>query len=241
MIEWFRLLAGFGWRDWMLMLIVLTAIYMAVVFLRLQRVGRVAEEVAAQHLSAARYDADLNGVKEPSSPVVTSRREPVAAYASEARSERKADRPRGIESVADEYVRDPVAALARANADRAAIERLQREMSQVKQLREEIDTLRTTFSSLREELYQELAQLRVSQQISPLYGDSMQMALAGASPEDISDRCGIARAEAELVAALARSREDDQSGGFFDSARASRGGDAWEGGQIDRPKRFGSY
>jgi hypothetical protein len=47
--------------------------------------------------------------------------------------------------------------------------------------------------------------MRASQTVSPIYGDAMQMAAAGYDPAMIAERCGIARAEAELVVALAKS------------------------------------
>ena len=42
--------------------------------------------------------------------------------------------------------------------------------------------------------------------MSPIYGDAMQLAVAGYDPALIAERCGIARAEAELVVALAKSQ-----------------------------------
>ena len=51
-----------------------------------------------------------------------------------------------------------------------------------------------------------MAHLRATQTVSPIYGDAMQMAAAGYDAAMIAERCGIARAEAELVVALARSQ-----------------------------------
>jgi hypothetical protein len=56
-------------------------------------------------------------------------------------------------------------------------------------------------------MHQELAHLRAGQTVSPIYGDAMQMAVSGYDPAAIAERCGIARAEAELVVALAKSQE----------------------------------
>lgn len=74
------------------------------------------------------------------------------------------------------------------------------------QLREEVDAIRGELAALREDLKQEVAHLHSAQSISPIYGDAMQMAAAGYDPVMIADRCGIARAEAELVVALAKSQ-----------------------------------
>ena len=47
-----------------------------------------------------------------------------------------------------------------------------------------------------------------AQSASPLYNDAMQMAIQGHDATTIAHRCGIARAEADLVVALARNRRD---------------------------------
>lgn len=77
---------------------------------------------------------------------------------------------------------------------------------EVAQLRNEVDIMRGELSALREDMLQEMAHLRATQTVSPIYGDAMQMAAAGYDAAMIAERCGIARAEAELVVALARSQ-----------------------------------
>ena len=74
------------------------------------------------------------------------------------------------------------------------------------QLREEVDSLRGELAALRGDMQQEVALMRASQTVSPIYGDAMQMAMSGYDPGLIAERCGIARAEAELVVALAKSQ-----------------------------------
>jgi len=78
---------------------------------------------------------------------------------------------------------------------------------EIDQLRDEVDAIRGELAALRNDMLQELAHLRASQTVSPIYGDAMQMAAAGYDPAAIAERCGIARAEAELVVALAKSQE----------------------------------
>lgn len=75
------------------------------------------------------------------------------------------------------------------------------------QLRDEVDAIRGELAALREDMHQELGHLRAGQTVSPIYGDAMQMAISGYDPAAIAERCGIARAEAELVVALAKSQE----------------------------------
>lgn len=78
---------------------------------------------------------------------------------------------------------------------------------EVAQLRDEVDAIRGELAALRQDMLQELAHLQAAQAVSPIYGDAMQMAAAGYDPAMIAERCGIARAEAELVVALAKSQE----------------------------------
>lgn len=78
---------------------------------------------------------------------------------------------------------------------------------EVAQLREELDAIRGELAALREDMLHEMAHMRATQSVSPIYGDAMQMAAAGYEPAMIAERCGIARAEAELVVALAKSQE----------------------------------
>lgn len=73
-------------------------------------------------------------------------------------------------------------------------------------MRDEVDAIRGELAALREDMQHELAHLRAAQSMSPIYGDAMQLAVAGYDPALIAERCGIARAEAELVVALAKSQ-----------------------------------
>ncbi len=80
-------------------------------------------------------------------------------------------------------------------------------------LRNEVDAIRGELAALRNDLQQEMSHVRASQAVSPIYGDAMQMAVAGYDAVMIAERCGIARAEAELVVALARSQENEKAHG----------------------------
>lgn len=72
-------------------------------------------------------------------------------------------------------------------------------------LRDEVDILRGELAAMRQDMKHELGQMRATQGVAPIYGDAMQLAIAGYDPQAIAERCGIARAEAELVVALAKS------------------------------------
>jgi hypothetical protein len=90
-----------------------------------------------------------------------------------------------------------------SSADDPMLRRLNRE---VVQLREELDAVRGELAALRGDMQSEFSHMRAAQTVSPIYGDAMQMAVAGHEPAVIAERCGIARAEAELVVALAKSQ-----------------------------------
>jgi hypothetical protein len=88
----------------------------------------------------------------------------------------------------------------------AMIDALQRELYQ---LRCEVDELRAEVLSAREDFRRQSSQSAASTQTgSPLYNDAMQMAIQGHDATTIAHRCGIARAEADLVVALARNRQE---------------------------------
>ncbi|MDR3298435.1 MAG: DUF2802 domain-containing protein [Candidatus Accumulibacter sp.] len=75
------------------------------------------------------------------------------------------------------------------------------------QLRREIGGLRAEVQTLRDEQRRELSKVQqVAQTASPFYSDAMQLATQGREAADISVLCGISRAEAELVTALAKNR-----------------------------------
>lgn len=78
---------------------------------------------------------------------------------------------------------------------------------ELKQLREEVVTLRESLQSMKTEL----DRLKASSAVSPLYSEAVGMAQHGLNAEGIADRCGISIAEAELVAALVRKPSKDSS------------------------------
>lgn len=98
-----------------------------------------------------------------------------------------------------------------AFAQDAFMEGVERELEQ---MREEVDALRGALAALRGEVgglrdafEQEALSVRTVQNASPLYSDAMQMALLGHDPLIIAERCGISRAEAELVVALVKNKD----------------------------------
>jgi len=169
-----------GWRDGLLALIVLLALYMLFEFLRMRRLRR--RKNTAEKASAVLEPA-LKGLAD-------SAEESLAVEAG----------PENQAGGAEVAWSEPPVHLAQD----AFMRGVERELAQ---MREELDALRGEFAALREGLRDEVAQLKASQAVSPLYSDAMQMAVAGHEAQVIAERCGISRAEAELVVSLVKNRE----------------------------------
>lgn len=180
-------LVNLGWREALIAIIALLVLYVALVLLRMRRLRRPAElgagapPVAPQH--AATAYAAVQDAGAPAPPPVPS--EPSFAW----------NEPP-----------EPFAGQER-------VEALEREAAQLRQevgsLRAELHVVNEDLVSVREELQRTLLQSRTVQNASPLYSDAMQMAMQGHSAADISEHCGIARAEAELVVALVRNSDQE--------------------------------
>lgn len=171
-----------GIREGVIGLIVVAALYMAVVAWRMRRLTRPpvtaapdVEPALELPVEPAAEDTPEDGLTYARPPVA----EPIVAY------------PRAQASVP-------------AGADLAPAPVL----AELALLRDEVAVLRAELAELRRDMQQEISVMRATQSVAPIYGDAMQLALAGYAPDVIAERCGIARAEAELVAALARSQTE---------------------------------
>ncbi|GBG02621.1 hypothetical protein AZSI13_19480 [Azospira sp. I13] len=172
--------AGLGWREAVVGLIALLGLYILIVMLRLKRLGRRKGEEGAKVPPAAPQldttDAEA-GDEHP---------EPIYARPEEKPSFAWNEPPAAKVFAEEQYFK--------------AVE------VELGQLREEVAVLRHEFAKLREEMRGQVGQIKASQNMSPLYSDAMQMAMLGHDAETIAERCGIARAEADLVVALARNQ-----------------------------------
>ena len=183
----FDFLANLSWREALIAIVALLAAYVVVVFVRLHRIKQgkldlsVPEQLAAKSALAA-YAAE----QQPEAPDVQP--PPAAPELISAPSE-----------FAFPWNEPPEAVQGQQRID--ALER------EVSQLRKEVGGLRAEVLVLREEQRRELAQA-AQNVVSPLYSDAMQMAMQGYDAVSISEHCGIARAEADLVVALVRNRND---------------------------------
>jgi hypothetical protein len=186
-----EMLASLTWRETLIAIIAVLVFYVLVAFLRMQRLKRAKHKESAQKLSNAKSAllAYAAGQAPDLPPESTPELQPELPPEPSARVEPEFAWNEPPPEIPGQQMID-------------ALER------NVALLRGEVGTLRSELSLVREALERELSQARVTQNVSPIYSDAMQMAMQGHDATTISQHCGIARAEAELVVALVRNRND---------------------------------
>ena len=175
-----------GWREALIGVVALLVLYVFVVFLRLRRLKQpvVAAPVSSSPVVAGEPPV---GVNDPTAPV---------------------ELPGFVEpGFPWNEPPDPVSPADIADA------RLKAAEAEIGQMRDEMAMLRSELAALRDDLKVKVEHVQAAQHVAPIYGDAMQMAVAGYDAAAIAERCGVARAEAELVVALVRNREESQTTG----------------------------
>ena len=194
----FDLLDSLGWREGLIAIIALLVLYIIVLYLRLwrlQRASAIPAPLPAQSAVAA-YAAIQEAPTAQVDPVGIA---PATAAAAE---------PAGDAAAASEEFpwNEPPPEIP----GQAVIDALRRELYQLRcEVSELRDELRAEVVAMREDLLQAPPpSLDPPQAASPLYSDAMQLAVQGHDATTIARHCGIARAEADLVVALARRRRE---------------------------------
>lgn len=167
-----------GWREALLALVVLLVLYIAIVVIRLRRLRKAATSA---------LDAGNDAVA-PADPIATA--EPSLPGESARERDFPWNEPPELPPVAES-----------ALADRLLVAE-----NDLMLVREELAAMRGELAAMREENTRALERLQAAQNVAPIYGDAMQMAAAGYDASAIAERCGVARAEAELVVALIRNK-----------------------------------
>ena len=211
-----------GWRHAIFLLVGLAGIYLALLVIRLMKIGKSRPVTAVAEPGDASYgdarelvdlsrafphdaiNASAQEASSPSAPSPPGIWSATAGFAAAGATAWAASRNRAAkEDRAANSAGVNNASNAGASADAAAfaaeLARTHVEVD-VQQLRQESSQLREELTRLREEL----AGLKAARNASPLYNEAMSLALNGASPDGIAGQCGISLAEAELVVALAR-------------------------------------
>lgn len=191
------LLSSLGWREGLIAIIALLVLYILVMFLRMRRLQRDLRVAGVSPRAAQSAVAAYAAAQDPESIPAVTPVEPVAAAAAVETTAR-------VAADAPEFPwNEPPPEIP----GQALIDALQRE---VYQLRCEVDELRGEVLAAREDFRRQLAQTEGAalEASSPVYNGAMQMAVQGHDATTIAHHCGIARAEADLVVALARSRNE---------------------------------
>ncbi len=175
-----------GWREALLGVVALLGLYVLVVVVRLRRLKKRTAPPAAELAAGEPLPEPVPPSAESPAGVPLQRVEPDFPW-----NEPPDAAP--VESVA---------------LDAAAQRRLQATEAELTELRDEMSAMRGELAALREELAKQLERVQAAQHVAPIYGDAMQMAVAGYDAAAIAERCGVARAEAELVVALIRNRDN---------------------------------
>ena len=174
-----------GWREALLGVVALLALYVLVVVVRLRRLKKAASPPAAAPVAEEATGDPVSVLAESPAGVPLQRVEP--------------DFP---------WNEPPDAApVAETPADERLSLRLQAAETEMAMMRDEMATVRGELAQLRDEMAKQLERVQATQHVAPIYGDAMQMATAGYDAAAIAERCGVARAEAALVVALIRNRD----------------------------------
>lgn len=221
-MEW----VPFGVRDLILLVVVAAAIYLMVMLLKLTRIGRRREP--------------LPELKEP--PVID--RGTPAAAAAPARSETVPEPTPGAVPLAPTFEWNDVKDLFGATAQPEPLppevqppaseqpspprtggfgEHLAEHLARA-DMEMEVQRMRDEMERMR----QEMEELRTARRVSPQYAEAMELAQRGLTAQDVADRLGISLAEAELVHALSRGKQNYEEGE-----------DDGANGYAPRPDEFG--
>jgi len=181
--------AMFGWREGILLLVGLAALYLVVTLVKLLRVARPAP---AEQQQETPYLAESATVSEGSVPVEPAG-QPEAALSRNTDWDDVAD----LDLLGDSKVAVPQGKLPTATTGfgEQFAEHLARSDMEMEILR-----LRNEMEAMRAEL----EELRAARYISPHYAEAMTLSQRGLTAQDVADRLDISLGEAELVHALSR-------------------------------------
>lgn len=206
-----------GLRDILLVLLALAAIYLVFMLVRLTRVGRqrrrpempvpppepmvatpplsqkVAEPPIAPNVAIAAYEEEIVAQDFTVPPAPTFEWDDVKDLFGESAPEASAP-PRA------DLVAEPPrpGGFGEALADHLARSDMEVEMQR---MRDEMERMR-----------KEVEEIRTARRVSPQYAEAMELAQRGCTAQDVADRLGISLAEAELVHALSRGRQNFEEG-----------------------------
>jgi len=234
-----------GWRDGVLVLVALAAIYLVLMLVKLMQLGR-------SRLPEGGYPPET---EQPDGTSPPSRAQPPVA-----------EEPRMTEPVDSVAARDALAAYAEAMQETPRESFAVRpaptfEWDDVKELfgeemevptpaepaartapsgfgeplsahlaRNDVEAEMQRMREEMERMRREVEDLRVARRVSPQYAEAMELARRGLTAQEVADQLGISLAEAELVQALSHGRQNFEEG-ETNGAEGDAGG---SGGQRTR-------
>lgn len=172
-----EILSYLTWREVLVAIVALLAVYILVTFRRIQRLKNESADRLPGHAAQSA----------------------IKAYTT-------VDEALPDTSVAQPLIDTPLPQDV-TSQEMAGVSRLETLEQDVAQLRRELGSMREELQTLRDEHRRAFGKAQLAQNASPFYSDAMQMAMQGQGAADISALCGISRAEADLVVALARNRD----------------------------------
>jgi hypothetical protein len=187
--------AGFGWRELVILAVVLAGIYLVIALLALTRIRRPPAQSAPSANVEPGAAKDLGPpFKAPppghvwAHPFLTPVHLPHRAPPASAEVDLLIDE---LSTATPASPEPPTFAATLAATELEA---------EVRQLRAEVQQLR-----------QELAEVQQARRISPLYADAAALANRGFDARGVAEECGISVAEAELVLAMSRDEQNFDS------------------------------
>ena len=177
---------GFGWREWVMLAAALAGIYLVVALVALARL---------------RHRAGKAVPREP-----TSRSLLTPSRASPAAWQHPFSSPVPVDTGHEGDVETPEVVMQMSSGTGKSVNTAEPPVltfedtlsmthleAEIKQLRAEVDAVR-----------KELAELKESRRISPMYAEAAALAQRGFDARGVADECGISVAEAEFVLAMTR-------------------------------------
>lgn len=213
-----------GLRDILLVLLVLAAIYIVVLLIRLTRVGRrnrgpeAPLPIPDEPVERAEPVAIASPVRERHAEPAVSRAAAIAAYEDEVVPESFTVPP------APTFEWDDVKDLFGETAGEAELPtRTPQRAEPPRQggfgeslaehlARTDMETEMQRMRDEMERMRREMEEMRTARRVSPQYAEAMELAQRGCTAQDVADRLGISLAEAELVHALSRGRQNFDEG-----------------------------
>lgn len=196
----FDLLANAGWRETLIAVVVLLVFYIAFVFLRMRHLKRESDGASGALESPFKVASAVAAYTGTEKTVIASESGENTALGQLGTSE-------------FQFPWNEAAVAPKVPQPDFQIEVL---AVDVEQLRKEVGALRAEILLLKEALKRPpqpepepdvRRQPSLAEMIAPQYSEAMQLARKKMEPAEISQQCGISRAEAELVAALVKNRD----------------------------------